>query len=324
MTHAKNPPAAGKKPTYIVRVDKTRETIESVAIAFILAFLFRTFEAEAFVIPTGSMAPTLFGRHKDVDCEECGYRYRTSASGEIDRHTDKVTAAVVETICPMCRHVMQIDPEQTPSYNGDRIMVSKLAYQFSRPQRWDVPVFKFPGDAKENYIKRMVGLPGETVRLERGDVFTRRGETPFQIARKPPRKMRAMLQKVYDNDYRHTELIDRGWPARWQPCPAALPDLLAKNWPQDRTAWPNNAPGGGDGWTTSDKFRSFQTNGKDPGLVWLRYQNTPPSLWDKLSDVEPASAKPRLVADFYEYDTATIATLLQDPRGRLVPSQKQS
>ena len=60
-----------------------RETIESVAIAFILAFLFRTFEAEAFVIPTGSMAPTLMGRHKDVVCPKCGYPYQVSASEEV-------------------------------------------------------------------------------------------------------------------------------------------------------------------------------------------------------------------------------------------------
>ena len=45
-----------------------RETIEAVAIAFVLAFVFKTFEAEAFVIPTGSMAPTLYGRHKEVHC----------------------------------------------------------------------------------------------------------------------------------------------------------------------------------------------------------------------------------------------------------------
>ena len=54
------------------------------AIAFILAFLFRTFEAEAFVIPTGSMAPTLMGRHKDLKCEKCGYPYQVSASEEVD------------------------------------------------------------------------------------------------------------------------------------------------------------------------------------------------------------------------------------------------
>ena len=57
-----------------------RETVESVIIAFVLAFLFRTFEAEAFVIPTGSMAPTLMGKHKDLECPMCHFRYQVSAS----------------------------------------------------------------------------------------------------------------------------------------------------------------------------------------------------------------------------------------------------
>jgi len=70
------------KPAPVTWSRTLRETVESVAIAFILAFLFRTFEAEAFVIPTGSMAPTLQGRHKDADCPKCGYHYRVSASAE--------------------------------------------------------------------------------------------------------------------------------------------------------------------------------------------------------------------------------------------------
>ena len=61
-----------------------RETVESIALAVILAFLFRAFVAEAFVIPTGSMAPTLMGQHKDVQCPECGYWYQAGASIEID------------------------------------------------------------------------------------------------------------------------------------------------------------------------------------------------------------------------------------------------
>src|SRR5262245_62233301 len=72
------------KPAPVSWARTLRETVESVAIAFILAFLFRTFEAEAFVIPTGSMAPTLQGRHKDVDCPQCGYHYRVSASSEVN------------------------------------------------------------------------------------------------------------------------------------------------------------------------------------------------------------------------------------------------
>ena len=58
----KNEKQEKKKP----QGDAVRETIESIAIAFILAFLFKTFQAEAYVIPTGSMAPTLYGRHKEV------------------------------------------------------------------------------------------------------------------------------------------------------------------------------------------------------------------------------------------------------------------
>ena len=61
-----------------------RETIESLAVAFILALLFKAFIAEAFVIPTGSMAPTLMGAHKDIQCEECGYQYQCGASSEFN------------------------------------------------------------------------------------------------------------------------------------------------------------------------------------------------------------------------------------------------
>ena len=61
-----------------------REGIESIAVAFVLAFLLRSFAAEAFVIPTGSMAPTLMGAHKDMLCPECGYRYQAGASTETE------------------------------------------------------------------------------------------------------------------------------------------------------------------------------------------------------------------------------------------------
>ncbi|MEK6247114.1 MAG: S26 family signal peptidase, partial [Planctomycetales bacterium] len=81
-----------------------RETVESVVIAFALAFLFRTFEAEAFVIPTGSMAPTLNGRHQDVDCPKCGFAYRVGTSGEVDPDTGVRLADLVAAECPNCRY----------------------------------------------------------------------------------------------------------------------------------------------------------------------------------------------------------------------------
>src|SRR5438094_3247987 len=57
-----------------------KETIESILIAFILAFIFRCFVVEAFVIPTGSMAPTLLGAHSRYQCPDCGYHFDVNYS----------------------------------------------------------------------------------------------------------------------------------------------------------------------------------------------------------------------------------------------------
>src|SRR5215471_11919704 len=107
---AEQPSASG--PTNFSRA--IRETIESIAIAFALAFLFKSFEAEAFVIPTGSMAPTLMGRHKDVVCPECGYRYSASASEEADRQGNVKPGdqfQIVQCTCPICRFPISVDPQ---------------------------------------------------------------------------------------------------------------------------------------------------------------------------------------------------------------------
>ncbi|MGC7846696.1 signal peptidase I [Desulforudis sp. 1088] len=49
---------------------------------------------------------------------------------------------------------------------GDRIIVSKFSYHFSEPKRGDVIVFKYPKDPKRAFVKRVIGLPGETVQLK--------------------------------------------------------------------------------------------------------------------------------------------------------------
>ena len=53
-------------------------------VALILALVVRGFEAQAFVIPTGSMAPTLMGRHKEINCPQCGFLYSVNASEEVE------------------------------------------------------------------------------------------------------------------------------------------------------------------------------------------------------------------------------------------------
>ena len=65
-------------------------------------------------------------------------------------------------------------------WSGDKILVNKFAYDFRGPRRWEIAVFKYPMDTTKNYIKRVVGLPGETIRVRYGDVFINGA-----IARKP-------------------------------------------------------------------------------------------------------------------------------------------
>ena len=48
---------------------------------------------------------------------------------------------------------------------GSRIIGSRLTYEFSDPERLDIIIFKAPDSPEENYVKRLIGLPGETVRI---------------------------------------------------------------------------------------------------------------------------------------------------------------
>jgi signal peptidase I len=293
---AAKPQAEPAAPSHAVR-----ETVESIVIAFVLAFLFRTFEAEAFVIPTGSMAPTLMGRHKDVDCPKCGYRYQVSASEEESEDPRRQTSDCIAGQCPMCHYVLPMRPDLPPgvpelrdakipvqrSYNGDRILVNKYIYTFSDPNRWDVVVFKFPGDAKVNYIKRLVGLPGEKLRIYQGDVFLGKADASqdqdFEIARKPPKKILAMRQLVHDTAYDPRELDSMGWPLRWH----SPEGNNANAWKLDKTI---------DGKIIRQQYSVDAATGAD---AWLRYEHLVPTYeaWQKIVDAEDREQTQPLFSD---------------------------
>lgn len=207
-----------------------KETIESILVAFILAFVFRAFVVEAFVIPTGSMGPTLMGAHLRLQCPDCGYQFaysypkRTGGDDTDIPATDNFQQGMSVT-CPNCGYQIPIEGVQ-PVYFGDRILVLKYRYLFSQPDRWDVVVFKSPyeqardpNDPKyvDNYIKRLVGLPNESIMILDGDVYVgHKGLPPeeFKIQRKPDYAQRALWQAVYDNDYLpHEDRI--GWQDPW-------------------------------------------------------------------------------------------------------------
>ena len=55
--------------------------------------------------------------------------------------------------------------------NGDYLIVDEITYRFRAPQRGEVIVFKFPQNPSQRFIKRIIGLPGETVEIENGDII---------------------------------------------------------------------------------------------------------------------------------------------------------
>jgi len=65
-----------------------------------------------------------------------------------------------------------IGPSMWPSFeDGQRILVSKVVYYFHEPERGDVVVFQSPTELREDYIKRIIALPGDTVRVNAGVVY---------------------------------------------------------------------------------------------------------------------------------------------------------
>ena len=193
------------------RAAEVANIFEWLITAFILAFVFRAFVMEAFRIPTGSMADTLKGAHFRLRCGQCGYKYEY---GYIPRVEDTIPAGganLPPTRCPSCGHY-SLAEGVWPVSNGDRILVLKCIYQFLEPKQWDVIVFRNPLSPRVNYIKRLVGRPGETVEIIDGDVYIN-----GQISRKPPNVQDELWMSVYDNDYQPVGPDQRSFNShKWQ------------------------------------------------------------------------------------------------------------
>lgn len=198
-----------------------KETVISIIIAFVVAFVFRGFVLEPFLIPTGSMAPTLMGAHMRFTGPDTGYSWPVGPWSFTDSNQQNPTSVQrdpnpasngdIKVTDPMSREALAY--RDVPARSGDRIFVLKSLYNVLNPSRFDVIVFKNPNNPQENYIKRLVGLPDEQIALVDGDVFARPAagatEAPadagtwdrpgWHIARKPERVQRAVWQPVFDS-----------------------------------------------------------------------------------------------------------------------------
>ncbi|MEO0587442.1 MAG: signal peptidase I, partial [Planctomycetota bacterium] len=240
-----------------------KDTLESIVIAFALAFVFRAFVCEAFLIPTGSMAPTLLGQHLRVTDPQTGYRYAVG----VDPPTilvdgDGGFASNRNARSPITGREIDI-PRGTRARPGDRILVLKYLYGVSPPQRWDVVVFKAPHEPQTNYIKRLVGLPNEAVALLDGNVYTHPlnpgDEAPpvdaegWQIARKTdrPDTQAHIFRTIYDSRFIPDAPVDpdadpatddtSAWPSPWTPVGDTAGDWLVDG--RRDYDYAGNAPG---------------------------------------------------------------------------------
>ncbi|MBI3820801.1 MAG: signal peptidase I [Planctomycetes bacterium] len=142
-----------------------RENIETASIAIVMALILKYFTLEAFQIPTGSMQPTLMG----LDA-----RVTNLSNGEATVTSTKIF---------------------------DRILVDKLVPFFRDPNRWEIWVFLYPLDKSNRYIKRVVGLPGEELKVEYGDIKTRKSsKEEWRTERKPLNVQESMWLRVWENE----------------------------------------------------------------------------------------------------------------------------
>jgi len=173
-------------------------TLITIVIAFVLTLVFRAFVAEAFLIPTGSMAPTLLGEHLRSRSYQTGHDWAANAANV--RALPRDARAIVNDPSSGLRIDTPVDGPRA----GDRIFVLKFLGAVFSPKRWDVVVFKNPEAPEENYIKRLVGLPGEAILLVDGDVFTRPADdrsAPWRIARKPARLQESLWRPIYGSHW---------------------------------------------------------------------------------------------------------------------------
>ncbi|MEM7308418.1 MAG: signal peptidase I [Planctomycetota bacterium] len=91
----------------------------------------------------------------------------------------------------------------------DRILVDKLSFRFREPKRWEVVVFKYPLDLSKSFVKRLVGIGPEQIRILYGDLWHRRdGSEPWKILRRS--------RDVQDETWKRLDLLEPE-STRWFP-----------------------------------------------------------------------------------------------------------
>jgi signal peptidase I len=187
----------------------------------------------------GSMAETLLGEHRNVVCADCGRPFVVGV--------DRAAAAPPLAICPNCGCAAGDFP---PSIDlpGDRLLVDREIFSIRPPRRWEIVAFRHPQQADAVLVKRVVGLPGETVEIRDGDVFIN-----GKILRKNLAEQHAVAVLIYDAGCQPTR--NPTPPPRWR----ARREESKTN---IKTAW-----------RQIDGVFSHKTDAKAAAIDWLAYHH---------------------------------------------------
>ncbi len=130
-----------------------------VAVAYLIG---TAWLVEPLLVMGSSMAPTLRGTHTNFICLACATPFTVG----LDEPASDFRVAV----CPCCgdrSHRL----DQAPVAAGDQILINRSAWFVRQPERGEVVALRQPRRANMLAVKRIVGLPGESIEIRRGDVF---------------------------------------------------------------------------------------------------------------------------------------------------------
>ncbi len=82
-----------------------------------------------------------------------------------------LAVALVINFCIIVNSVVPTGSMETTIMAGSRMIGFRLAYIFSEPQRGDIVIFRYPDDPKQFFVKRIIGLPGESIEIKNGQTY---------------------------------------------------------------------------------------------------------------------------------------------------------
>ncbi len=127
---------------------------------------------------------------------------------------------------------------------GDQIFGSRLSYLKSGPERYDIIIFRYPDDPDQYFIKRVIGLPGETVTIAEGHVYIDGGPEPLDESFEPepqnPEPGGTLIFTVPEDSYfvmgdnRNHSNDSRYWKNHFVTSDAILGKAVLRYWPVTR------------------------------------------------------------------------------------------